>query len=911
MPKLLDFETFCEDLKEITTFKIIDKKKFHSEGLFSEQIFGPVKNYTCQCGTYHGASKQGGACKDCGVDIVNSDERRKRFAKIKLPFMVVNPIFYDLVVSMGGSNLKTALDLLMKNEKSVLYLDDGSYAVSIHPESIPSSYRTWDKLEAILELVVGFTNNMISSGSEDWKIVQENLDKLFIRNIIILPPDLRPMAKGSERNKVDKINRYYVQILTNKEKLGETVLDIQDRKDLFYDYFRMIQRDVNELYDNIIVKLSKKEGLIRGNILGKRIDFSGRAVIIPEPLLEVDECELPYIMVLELFKLQIARRLLDIGRFKLLNRAIDFVDDCIESHNPILFKICTDIVKNEVCLLNRQPTLHRLGMIGFNIKVSLSKNEFNPITSVIKIHPLACHGFNADFDGDQMAVYIPITEETKQEVREKFLMSKNFTNPANGELTARPSQDIILGIYMLTKNKFPDLQGEVIYKNTKMTEGMKIFNECLPENYPPINLPITEKGLMIILNDINDRFSEDILAQVLDNIKRKGFMYSTLYGVTMSLDSCAVDKIGDIQESIYKLEDPGDQLATISSKKIKNFLRQNFKYSYMIESGARGSWDQVRQLILTRGFISNFSGQILPTPIKHNLIDGLTPQEFFNSTYGCRKGLLDVALNTGTSGYLSRKLIFTCTNLILNPDLDDCGSTDYLEVYVADERKAEMLIFRNHLIDGKLHQITKENYQDVIGKTLLLRTPIFCKTPEICCTCYGDLHKKIRSKFIGVIAAQSLGECNTQLVLRTFHTSGVAEVDKNRDSKSALTQMDIIGDLASASKALHQFKDRTYEDIVDDLYVIYNRRRRIHHIHFECIVSQLMWYGFQKWRLVEDRDNKIPEYHSVQTVPSYESWLLGLAFSNPKRHILRGIMYDGMYHGIMDRILRGERYDQK
>ena len=311
----------------------------------------------------------------------------------------------------------------------------------------------------------------------------------------------------------------------------------------------------------------------------------------------------------------------------------------------------------------------------------------------------------------------------------------------------------------------------------------------------------------------------------------------------------------------------------------------------MVESGARGSWDQVKQIILTRGFISNFKGQILSIPIKHSLLEGLDQAEFFNSTYGCRKGLLDVALNTGASGYLSRKLIFACANLQIG-DLEDCGTTDLLEVHVKDEKKAKMLIHRYYDNNGKLEKITSENCLTFSNKVIYIRSPIFCKSPKVCRTCYGDLYKVLNSRFIGVIAAQSLGECNTQLVLRTFHTSGVAHVKEGEQEvdDEAVRQMDIIGDLATASKLLHRFNNKSYIEIVSDLFDVYNTNRSIHHVHFECVVSQLMWKGTRKWRLLENRQNISPEYHSVQKVPSYESWLLGLAFSRPKQHILKGIL---------------------
>jgi DNA-directed RNA polymerase subunit beta' len=891
MPKILDYGTFCENLEEITSTKTIGKKKFHPEGLFSEQIFGPVKNYTCQCGTYFGVSKSGGKCDLCKVDITNSDVRRTRFAKITLPMKVVNPLFYDLLVDLGGKSFKSALDELMKHEKSVLFMDGDEHVVTVTPESLPQGTQTWDKTNAIEKIVTDIANKMADEGVEEWQMIKANLNNLFLDKIIVLPPDLRPTSKSAgNKQLMDKINRYYVQILAKKEAMRETTLNIATDKNIYYSYFKQLQAVVNELYDQILAKMAKKEGLIRGNILGKRIDFSGRAVISPDPTLNLDECVLPYLMVLEIFKLPVARKIIQLGKFKLLNKALDFVNMCIDTQSPVLFRVCEEIVKDEVCILNRQPSLHRLGMLGFKIKISLDQ--------VIKIHPLVCNPFNADFDGDQMAVYIPVSDEAKKEVIEKMLITKNLSSPANETLTTIPSQDIILGIYFLTTDQFKDV------------DGHKIFNDCLPEDFPKVTGPVDKKKLLLILNIIKDNYPEEKVREVLDEIKKIGFKYSTLYGCTLSLEDFNERELRPMRDTIYREGSIRDQLVKVSSPEIINELKKVFKYSYMIESGARGTWDQVKQLILTRGFISNFDGEILPLPIKHNLVEGLDEQEFFYSTFGCRKGLLDVALNTGTSGYLSRKLIFTCANLQINSELDDCGTVDTLAVNVKNERKAAMLINRYALAnDGKsFYKITKENYRELVGKFIHIRSPILCTSPKICKTCYGDLHKTINSRFIGIIAAQTLGERATQLVLRTFHTSGSAIIKGAEDNLyNQMRQQDIIGDLTTVASLLHKFKSKTYVDIVDELFDAYSAD--IYHVHFECVVAQLMWNNYKKWRLLKDRDKIIPNYYSVQSVPNQESWILAMAFSNPKRSILQGILYEGRYSGVMDKILKGERLE--
>jgi len=887
MPTLLNYNEYCSNLEEVTSLKIFGKKKFHSQGLFSEQIFGPIKNYTCQCGNYYGISKSGGKCDLCKVDIVNSDERRKRFAKITLPFPVVNPLFYDLISEIGGKNLKSGIDQLMRNDKSYLYMDGEDHVLSVGDIDHNKHIEVFEKTTAIKKLVEDVAKKWVEEeNSLEWGYVYKNIDSLLINNIIVLPPDLRPIsASGGNKHLMDKINRFYTQILTRKEVIAQTHLDFVRDKKIYYTYFKLLQKDINELYCHLLKKIAKKEGLIRSNILGKRIDFSGRAVIIPDPTLKLNECVIPYIMVLEIFKLTVAKRIIEIGKFKLLNKAIDFIDSCIDLNNPVLYKICEEIVENEVCILNRQPSLHRLGMLGFKIKMTLDK--------VIKIHPLVCAPFNADFDGDQMAVYVPVTTPAKEEIKEKMFIEKNLHSPANEELTTTPSQDIILGIYYITSDLFDNRE-----------EGFKLFNECLPKDYPTINTTVSKNKLMNILNDIKDKYPKEETIRVLDNIKRIGFKYATLMGCTLSLDDFYIEDSEKFKESLYQ-GSLKNQLMSISDPKIIDFLRKNFAYSYMIESGARGSWDQAKQMLLTRGFISNFDGEILPLPIKHSLAEGLTEEEFFYSTYGCRKGLLDVALNTGTSGYLSRKLIFTCANLQIDQELVDCGTTDLLEINVKNERKARMLINRYYLSSGKLSLITKDNYKQIINKTIQVRSPILCKSPKICHTCYGKLREKLNSRFIGIIAAQTLGERGTQLVLRTFHTSGSAQVHEGKNENIKMKQQDIIGDLATVSKLLHKFDSKNYIEIVSELFDAYDKD--IYHIHFECVVAQLMWSGSKKWRLLSQRNKIEPSYFSIQSVPNKESWLLAMAFSNPKRSIINGLLYKGKYSGIMDKILKGEK----
>lgn len=893
-------------IPEITSSRIFSKGKFHRDGLFSEHIFGPVQNFICQCGIYHGPLRSGEKCEVCDVPIEHSRERRIRFAQIKLPVNVINPIVYELILTVCNKKI------LKKLLQDTFYLREsppdprsGKISLDIVPSDAPKEegYKYYFNTEAIKRFVEYEANINIANGQnvDIWKKILKNLGNLITNRVLVIPPDLRPIITTAKAGKQvsDILNRHYTQIIRRKENFNNNLLDINHPK-IYRIFYNSFQKDVNELFHCVLERLGRKKGLLRQNILGKRIDFSGRAVIVPEPKLKLDECVIPYKIFLEIFKLKIAKRLLNSGEIKLLSMALQEVEEVCKTKDPRLLPLCKYLTENEeiYCILNRQPSLHRLSMLAFRVRVDME--------DVIKIHPLVCGGYNADFDGDQMAIYVPITEEAIKEAKERLLSTKNLMNPSNGAIITVPAQDIILGSYILTNNLIPDekLRKIVIFKGKEMTYGQQIFYECFPpefeiKDYP---FPVTKKELLRILKDFNKFTNSDCekMQIVLDNIKFLGNQYTTIYAPTLSLKSFHIPALQELRDELFKEKDIPTLLKNINDQKILDELKK-FEYSFLISSGARGSWDQARQMLLCRGFISNFQGEIIETPVKHSLLEGLNKEELFISSYGSRKGLLDVAINTGMSGYLSRKMIFACVNVILGKE-EDCGTTDYFQVHVNSEVKAKMLIHRYHYHEGELKLITEENCLELLGKTISLRSPILCRTKQICRKCYGKLGDLLNSRFIGIIAAQALGETNTQLVLRTFHTSGLANI--RGGSHKEMKQVDIISDLSMASKILHSHNG-TFEELVEQLFNIYNN---IYFVHFEILVSQLLWTkNEKKWRLQENR-NEIPYIiKSIQSVPSLESWILGLGFSKPKYHLIRGILKDNEEYGIFDKIIRGER----
>lgn len=955
----IPLKTVCADLKEVTTSKIFTKKGFHPEGLFSEQIFGPVKNYTCACGHYYGRRDDNFECPVCHVKVVNSNIRRQQMAKITLPFAVIDPIMLYTIKKVKLDIYNIIMSMIVDNDILGYYYDESKQkfhkilkaTVDTEGTIIPDGAKTYCGPKQTYDLVMDEAVRHMET-SKLWKFLHDQLpEHYWLDTVGVVPPEFRPVSKSNNQQMRDEMNKFYLQLLEFKNVNSDNQLNLQqqDAEEIFKFNFKNLQNYVLDLYQFIFNKFSKKTGLIRGSILGKRTDFSGRAVIDPEPSLELDQCGIPYLMALEFFKLQVANRLLEMKnfngqKFTMEDKALDFVDKCLESHDFCLFDIVSKIANNRLFILNRQPTLHRMGMMSFR---GVVHKDY-----VIKTHPFICEPYNADYDGDQMACYISLYPETEQSNKDHMYIMNNIISPSTGDVCLSVNQDVVLGLYLLTADgntpecvyngpkKFVNDNGE-----KKTTEGRVLFNSILPENFPFFNEPLTKSKIHILLNVICKSYSQDVIKEVLDNIKKLGFHKTTQIGSTFSMKDLAIDpRIEKFISSVVDDEkkSTAQKFFELAESPLKKEVEAKFPYATFIKSGSRGTWDQADQLIWCRGYVSNSKGQVVETPIKHNLVSGMTKNEFFTSCYGARKALLDVALNTAVSGYLTRKLVYALVNVEVD-DCDDCGTDQYMEITIPEEltdarieqiaseisdekerqlkidelkiqrensvnpvKLARSLRYRWYLDEetGTLKQITENNFKSFVGKTIKVRSPIFCKNPKICKKCYGGLHENLHSKYVGVIAAQALGEVATQLTLRTFHVSGVAQMNKGQQDDK---QQDIINDLSNVKKILHggsKWNTSGYKKMIDELFHIYSNHKTLMMVHFEIAVSQLMRYGSRRWRLVPDRDNYEPEIVSIEKVPSLESFLLALAFSKPYVYIIGGIMGKGQpTDGILEKML--------
>jgi len=895
------------------------------DGLFSERIFGPTKDYECYCGKYKKIRFKGIKCDKCGVEVTRSIVRRERMGHISL----ASPIAHIWFLRSVPSRIGLAVNVPVSKLEKVIY-HAAFIVVSVDEErrkevlaeierELKSRKKTEDDIQDELELAaeqvrqtlktlrVGmvlsetehhslsrrFSDVFVSmSGAEGVRKVLQNIDiykeikatekelgktedvsrrqhlsrrlKFFTamqRNGIkpewmimtelpILPPDLRPMvALDGGRYATSDLNDLYRRVINRNNRLKK-LLELNAPDIIVVNEKRMLQEAVDALIDNtarmgraqltsrkrplrsLADMLKGKQGRFRQNLLGKRVDYSGRSVIVVGPKLRYDECGIPKKMALELFKPFIISKILEKGfayNVKNANRLIDLAP-------AEVWEILEEVIKDKYVLLNRAPTLHRLGIQAFK---PILIEDFT-----IQIPPLVCFGFNADFDGDQMAVHVPLTEEGQKEAGNIMLSSKNILKPASGAPVPGPWNDIVLGLFYLTdleadargagkmfssKNeaKLAYEFGEIgigapikIGKDFETTVGRIIFNESIPEDFGYINHALSKKDLNQFFASVIEKYGFAQASAILNNISQLGFQYATLSGITWSIFDLVVpaEKQSILDESYKKIDILNDQyqegLLTSEEKRArsieiwtdaksqiekivsKTMSVKNPIYK-ILASGARGSWEQINQMMGMRGLVRNPKGETIDLPITSSYKEGFTSLQYFNSVHGNRKGLVDTALKTAEAGYLTRRMIDVAQDIIVREE--NCGTKEGIEIKRNDgnefghkfsDRIFSRVLAKNVEFNGQI--IAKEG--DVVtmklakeiessgAETANIRSVLTCKTLHgVCSKCYGlDLGYSGLIKIgeaVGIIAAQSIGEPGTQLTLRTTHTGGATRVD--------------------------------------------------------------------------------------------------------------------------------------
>lgn len=904
------------------------------DGLFSERIFGPTKDWECYCGKYRRIRYKGVVCDKCGVEVTRSIVRRERFGHITLAAPVAHiwflrsiPSRLALLLGVPGQKLEKVIYyssyIITKVDedarKKVVDEINREFENKIKKASAKERTQLEDlKRETLDELGAIQPMNVVSEidyfnlsrkygevfeaniGAEAIRALLETIDLhslkgqleqaldktkeldkrvlqriRLVKNLIqsgqrpewmiltvlpVIPPDLRPMvALDGGRYASSDLNDLYRRVINRNNRLKK-LKELKAPEVIIRNEKRMLQEAVDALIDNSIRisgqqqmnaqkrplksladMLKGKGGRFRQNLLGKRVDYSGRSVIVVGPELKLNECGLPKKMALELFKPFVIHKLLDSGIANTIKRANRLVEEAPSE----VWAILEEVIQDRYVLLNRAPTLHRLGIQAF--KPLLIEDL------CIRIPPMVCSAFNADFDGDQMAVHLPLTEQAQAEVRMYMDAKKNVLKPATGEPIVLPNQDMVLGCYYLTRlagaaegkkmkafssvdevklaygSQAITLHEKILVLHPKHEEGKSVlettagrvlFNEVLPGDYPFVNRVLTKGELKKLAIDLQKRYENEVFTELLDAIKFLGFEYSTRSGITWSMGDLETPKEKD--EVVAKAEAETEKIweqyqegllsaeerrvrSVLVWQKVKAELSKAVPKAFdvdnpifmIIDSGARASWAPVEQMIAMKGLVANPRNETIELPIKSSFKEGLNLLEYFISTHGARKGTTDTALKTASAGYLTRRLVDVGQSTFVIEE--DCGTDNGLILsrkegeefhYWVKDRVFSRTLLEDVKVGNKIIARAgttvgldlAQSIEDSGVESVKVRSPLTCKSLfGICQRCYGlDLgyNKEVEmGTAVGVIAAQSIGEPGTQLTMRTFHIGGVAGLD--------------------------------------------------------------------------------------------------------------------------------------
>jgi DNA-directed RNA polymerase subunit beta' len=893
------------------------------DGLFCERIFGPVKDYECHCGKYKRIRYKGIVCDRCGVEVTEKKVRRERMGHIQLVVPVAHIWYFRSLPNKIGYLLEMPskkLDSIIYYEKYVVIqtgikadtgvnegdlLNEDEYMNIMETlprenqmleDTDPNKFIAKMGAEAVYDLLSRLDLDTLSydlrhKASTDTSQQRKNeaLKRLqvvesfrasknrnrpewmIVKIVPVIPPELRPLVPlDGGRFATSDLNDLYRRVIIRNNRL-KRLIEIKAPEVILRNEKRMLQEAVDSLFDNsrkssavktdanrplksLSDSLKGKQGRFRQNLLGKRVDYSARSVIVVGPELKMHECGLPKNMAAELYKPFVIRKLIERGIVKTVKSAKKIVD----RKDPVIWDILEYVMKGHPVLLNRAPTLHRLGIQAFQPKLIEGK--------AIQLHPLACTAFNADFDGDQMAVHLPLGNEAILEAQMLMLASHNILNPANGAPITVPSQDMVLGLYYITKPRpgalgeglifygpeeveiaynekrvalhalikviVPDLneKGELVDMLKETTVGRVLVNEFVPKQVGYINELLSKKSLRDIIGNIIKVCGVAVTAKFLDDIKDLGYKMAFKGGLSFNLndviiplekDQLVKDGYAEVDEILnnYNMgfitnNERYNQIIDVwthVNANLSNILmkqlssdNQGFNSVYMmLDSGARGSKEQIRQLSGMRGLMAKpqksgaEGGQIIENPILSNFKEGLSVLEYFISTHGARKGLADTALKTADAGYLTRRLVDVSQDVIINEE--DCGT---LRGLIATEMKNNEEVVASlyerilgrvsvhdvyHPLTGVLIANSGEEINETQARTIQdspierveIRSVLTCESKKgVCSKCYGRnlaTGKMVqKGEAVGVIAAQSIGEPGTQLTLRTFHVGGIA-----------------------------------------------------------------------------------------------------------------------------------------
>lgn len=915
-------------------------QKPEKEGLFSESIFGPTKDWECYCGKYRRIRYKGIICDRCGVEVTRSIVRRERMGHIKL----ASPVGHIWFLRGVPSRIASILDVSLPNLERVIYfaayivmhvneelkveamkkMESELRSLMKNTTSETEQERIKDQLEKekenlrnikkyqilselefrdmslkygeVFEAGIGAESirrlleemkleDEIVKGEEqlrntDNPVTQKKIlrrlkmlkgmlkanirpEWMIITILPVIPPLLRPMVQlDGGRFATSDLNDLYRRVINRNNRLKH-LIELRAPEVITKNEKRMLQEAVDALIDNSMRRgqtlvaastgqkralksladmLKGKQGRFRQNLLGKRVDYSGRSVIVIGPELKLGECGLPKYMALELFKPFVINYLITNG----FAHNIRSANHLIDQEGPEVWEALEVSIKDKLVLLNRAPTLHRLSVQAFKPVLIEGK--------AIKIPAMPTSAFNADFDGDQMAVHLPLTDEAQKEARELMLSTHGILKPSTGDPVAIPTRDISFGCYYLTsissgatgegKTFSSEAEALLAYEyeiinlrakikvriskdvkdsNTRLVEtstGRIIFNQALPVEHPFMNKTFDQTALRNLEAEILETYGEERTVEFLDKVKEFGFHYSTVSGVSWGMDDLRIpaDKqkvIAETEKTIetnrslyeqgllteYERKSKAIELWSITKSKLEKMVKQQFNENdavyIMVESKARGSWGTVNQLAGMRGLMVKPDGELIELPVKSNFKEGLNVLEYFISTHGARKGLVDTALRTAEAGYLTRRLVDVAQDVVIKEE--DCKDKEGYIFYAEDgkftgesigrrlrgrvvleeikDADGNVVIKKNQVVDKKIAAAIDK----VSPKTVKIRSLVTCKSVDgVCSMCYGwDLSKNKLVEIgqaVGIVTAQAIGEPGTQLTMRTFHSGGVASV---------------------------------------------------------------------------------------------------------------------------------------
>ncbi len=763
MISFLNIKQFTKNLTPITTSLSIINDTFHPEGIYSEKIFGTI----------------------------NSLDRRKNFSYIDLKCQVIHPTAYNILI-----RLDRKIEKFVSTEKSFILDENGLLTISDEKNSvtgISEFIKLFPKIRFRIESVVR---------EKFVKLLQREYinGNLFIDKLIVIPPDFRPVYQDFQTKDwiQDSLNDVYLSIIRKTSQLKSSQIG-----PLFDLLNYNVQKAIIEHDKFIRTKIEKKQGLIRNQMLGKRIDFSGRAVITPNPTLNANEIGIPFRMAIALFEPFILFNLLKTKRFdqEKLSNLITELYNVPLSHETLLrtfksikeddkipdelFKMiyeATEIsMRDRVVIAKRDPVLHRESYLGM-IPVLHDGDT-------IQLNTLQTGPLNADFDGDQMAVFHLLTDEAQDEIKRKML--KITTGDSFTSLNLNLSKEMLVGLYSSTKpvtkhenEKYVDDEELkaindpyiiVKYRNHVTTSGRAVFNSCFPLNFPFCNELVDKKVLAKQINELVKNYPPDIVKKTISCLKNVGFKWSTIIAPNLNMDDL------QLPPEIYKLRKELDgatpehaqDIIKQAEKIIQNHIHGT-GLGDLSESGNSRGVSQIVQILFAKGIITDTSGNVL-SPVTSSFSDGFSNVDFFKMSSGSRKGIIDRVISTADTGYMSRKLAYIANNAELSPFLNDCKTTKTLSVKLTDSLITR-LKGRYIVSNGKVQLFDKNKYK--VGDIIYLRSPIFCKSNKICHTCYGELLKVHTTPYIGILAAQVIGERGTQMSMKKFHTGGVVDIVK-------------------------------------------------------------------------------------------------------------------------------------